>query len=338
MTGWSNEISSPAYLKAFTVSLWLAVWIICWAMQLKWLGLNDFCQLLVVKFWWMDVWYFRGDVVRWWRQAILMLLEPVEEGWDSDDDNDEGHGYDTDFSKDANDEEGSEDDENECIRGVPHLGHLISAMIHVWIEARIMILFSYHFKVYTSRIENVLKVCLSPVPVNYISTTLGSQLTSMENRQDPSHKKPDRGKWVSKKTPKVTAAAEAKKGGKVARGGKKGSKSQAGGKQKARGHSIVEYSGEESESEWERWWKTEDCVCTFMLYLTASMHSCQASWDDQWTWALIAATQWSSRACSHLLGQMSWQPKVVSEKLTITGHFAKSSSPSTRNMSRHLML
>jgi hypothetical protein len=70
----------------------------------------------------------------------------------------------------------------------------------------------------------------------------------MANRKDPSHEKPDRGKRVS---PKATAAAEAKKGGKAAGGGKKGSKSQAGGKRKARGHSIAEDSGEESESEVE---------------------------------------------------------------------------------------
>jgi hypothetical protein len=73
----------------------------------------------------------------------------------------------------------------------------------------------------------------------------------MANRKDPSHEKPDRGRRVSKKTPKATAAAEEKKGGKVARGGKKSSKSQAGGKRKARGHSRVEDSGEESESEVE---------------------------------------------------------------------------------------
>jgi hypothetical protein len=97
----------------------------------------------------------------------------------------------------------------------------------------------------------------------------------MANRKDPSHEKPDRGKRVSKKTPKATAAAEAKKGGKAAGGGKKGSKSQAGGKRKARGHSIAEDSGEESKSEVEN--EKDDEKLKIVYALLDSQHALMSS-------------------------------------------------------------
>jgi hypothetical protein len=59
-------------------------------------------------------------------EPVPMLLGHVDEGWDSDDDDDDaGDRYDTDMSGDADDEGGSEDDEGELVRGVPHLGRLI---------------------------------------------------------------------------------------------------------------------------------------------------------------------------------------------------------------------
>ena len=66
------------------------------------------------------------------------------------------------------------------------------------------------------------------------------------------------------------AAAEAKKGVKVARGGKKGFKTQAEVKQKARGYGIVKESGEEPVSEVENKKddeKVQNHVCTFMFQL-----------------------------------------------------------------------
>jgi hypothetical protein len=61
-------------------------------------------------------------------EPMPTLLGPAEEGRDSDDD-DEGDGDDTDLGENADDEGGSEDDEDEHIRGVPYLGHLIRAEI-----------------------------------------------------------------------------------------------------------------------------------------------------------------------------------------------------------------
>jgi hypothetical protein len=94
----------------------------------------------------------------------------------------------------------------------------------------------------------------------------------MANRKDPSHEKPDRGKRVSKKTPKATAAAEAKKGATVTKGGKKGSKSQAGAKRNVRGHSIVEESGEESESEVENEKDDEKLKIMYDLHILDCQH------------------------------------------------------------------